>query len=125
MKILKLLTVLSLILSTAGCASVAGDNTRTVKVTSKPSGAAVYVDNQNYGVTPTTITLPNDIYGGKVVSVKKPGYQEQVKTVNTKFQNVALLDVFFWPSFIVDGATGNIVKIDPASRQLDYSLQRV
>jgi hypothetical protein len=124
MKLGKLLIALSLATAITGCASIAGDNTRTIKVTSKPSGAGVYVDNQQYGVTPASITLPNDIYGGKTVSVKKRGFEEQSKVVNTKFQPVAALDILFWPSFIIDGATGNIVKVDPASRQLDYNLQR-
>ena len=93
MKIIKLLLPVSLIVTMIGCASIAGDNTRNVNVIFNPSGAAIYVDNQRYGVTPATITLPNDIYGGKTVSVKKAGYQEQVKTVNTKFQTVAALDI--------------------------------
>lgn len=124
MTITKTLLAAGLMITLTGCASIAGDNTRAIKVTSKPSGAAVYVDNQQHGVTPTTVTLPNDIYGGKTVSVKKSGYQEQAKTVNTKFQPIAMLDVLFWPSFIVDGVTGNIVKVDPANRNLDYNLQR-
>lgn len=113
-----------LFLSISGCASIAGNNTRAVKVESYPSGATIHVDNQQYGVTPAVITLPNYIYGGKSVTLKKSGYQDQTMMVNSKFQPIALLDIFFWPTFIIDAATGNIVKIDPANLNLNYKLQR-
>lgn len=107
-----------------GCASIAGDNTRMVKVDSKPQGAAIYVDNQQYGTTPAIVTLPNYIYGGKSVTLKKPGYRDSSMMVNTAFQPIALLDILLWPTFIVDAATGNLVKIDPANRVMDTNLQR-
>src|SRR3990167_7077841 len=111
-----------LLIGLTGCASIAGDNTRQVRVTSNKPGAKIYVDNQQYGTTPATITLPNYIYGGKAVTVKKAGFGEQTKVVNTAFQPVSILNVFFWPGWIIDAGTGNLVKIDPASRNLDYSL---
>lgn len=127
MKMLKLLSgaaLLAAALNLVGCASIAGDNNRTIHVDSKPAGAAIFVDNQQYGVTPATITLPTYIYGGKNVAVRKAGYQEQNRVVNTKFQPIALLDILFWPSIIIDGATGSLVKVDPATSSLNYNLQR-
>jgi len=111
-------------LSLTGCASIAGNNTRAVKVDSNPSGAAIYVDNQQYGVTPAVVTLPNYIYGGKGITLKKQGYHEQTMVVNSQFQPIALLDILFWPSFFIDAATGNLVKIDPANLYLNSELQR-
>jgi hypothetical protein len=124
MKLTKLAFICSMIMTITGCASIAGNNTRAVTVHSVPEGAAIYVDNQEYGVTPATITLPNNIYGGKSIMVKKAGYHEQTRMVNTQFQPVALLDIFLWPTFIIDGVTGNLVKIDPATSNLYYRLQR-
>lgn len=124
MKVLNITLCGALFASLAGCASIAGDNTRSVKVSSVPSGAAIYVDNQRYGVTPAVVTLPTNIYGGKTVTLKKQGYQDHTTAINTKFQPVALLDILFWPSLIVDGATGNLVKIDPAHLNLNTNLQR-
>ena len=122
-KITKVWFACALFLTITGCASIAGDNTRMVKVDSYPSGAAIYVDNQQYGVTPAVITLPNYIYGGKSVTLRKTGYQDQTTMVNSKFQPIALLDVLCWPTFIIDAVTGDIVKIDPANLNLNYRLQ--
>jgi hypothetical protein len=123
MKIAKLALSCSLIMTLVGCASIAGNNSRAVNVTA-PTGAGIYVDNQQYGIAPATITLPNYIYGGKSVTVKKAGYHDSTLMVNTQFQPVALLDIFLWPTFIIDAATGNLVKIDPATSNLNFRMQR-
>jgi hypothetical protein len=115
MKIAKLALSCSLILSLVGCASIAGNNSRAVNVTAAPAGAGIYVDNQQFGIAPATITLPNYIYGGN---------HDQTLMVNTQFQPIALLDIFLWPTFIIDAATGNLVKIDPATSNLNFKLQR-
>lgn len=125
MKTIKLALFCAFALIMSGCASIAGDNTRAVKVDSYPAGAGIYVDNQQYGVTPAVVTLPSYIYGGKTVTLRKKGYQDQSMVVNTKFQPIALLDILFWPSIIIDGATGNMVKIDPANLNLNAKLERI
>lgn len=108
-----------------GCASIAGSNTRQVNVHSAPAGAAIYVDNQKYGVTPGVVTLPSYIYGGKIVTLRKHGYQDTTVVVNTAFQPIALLDILLWPTFFVDALTGNLVKIDPASLNIHAEMQRI
>jgi hypothetical protein len=125
MKIIKLALFGIFCATISGCASIAGDNTRSVNVRSTPSGAAIYVDNQQYGITPAVITLPTYIYGGKSVTLKKHGYQDQTFMVNSKFQPIALLDILFWPTFVIDAATGNIVKIDPANLHISTELQHI
>lgn len=124
MKIIKLAMFCSLFAMISGCASIAGDNTRAVRVTSQPSGAAILVDNQQYGVTPAVVNLPTYIYGGKSLTLRKKGYQDQTTMVNSKFQPIALLDILFWPTFVIDAATGNIVKIDPANLNVNAELHR-
>lgn len=124
MKNFKIMLTSLLFISLAGCASIAGNNSRAVKVNSYPSGARIYVDNQQYGVTPAVITLPSYIYGGKSVTLRKHGYHDQSMMVNPKFQPIALLDILFWPGFLVDAATGSLVRIDPANTNLNMHLQR-
>lgn len=124
MKLIKLALLCAVFASLSACATIAGNNTRAVKVDSKPAGAAIFVDNQQYGVTPAVITLPTYIYGGKSVTLRKPGYQDQAMMVNTKFQPIALLDILLWPTLLIDGATGNMVKIDPANLELNMDLRR-
>lgn len=73
--------------SLIGCATIIGDSTQLVPISSTPSGATVVIkdetNNELYnGTTPTTVTLKKSdgsYFGGKsyVVIVSKPGYQSQ------------------------------------------------
>jgi hypothetical protein len=122
-KTVKLLGTVTLIGITTGCASMFGDNTRQVTVNSQPSGAGIYMDGVRHGTTPAIITLPSHIYGGKVISLRKDGYLEQSATINSKFQPVGLWNILFWPGFIIDGVTGDTVKIDPSSLVVSTNLE--
>ena len=93
-------------------------------VDSEPQGAVIYVDNQRYGVTPSQVTLPSYIYGGKIITLKKEGFYDQSMMVNSQFQPIALLDIFLWPTFLIDAATGYLVKIDPANQNVFAELQK-
>lgn len=120
---LSLFCVLCCFLS--GCATVFGDNTRAIRVDSQPPGASVYIDNQQYGVTPAVISLPTYIYGGKNIQLRKEGYLDQSMMINTRFQPVALVNFLCWPGFIIDAATGDLVKIDPVNLNMNTQLQPV
>jgi hypothetical protein len=124
MKIITRSTLFILFLIITGCASIAGENTRSVYVNSEPAGAKIFIDNQQYGITPATVSLPSYIYGGKTVTLKKTGFEDQTIMVNSKFQPIALLDIIFWPALFIDAATGDLVKIDPANLNLNLKLQK-
>ena len=111
------------VLLISGCASIFGDNTRVVKVDSNPQGAEVYIDNVEYGKTPATIKLPSYIYGGKIITLKKEGYADRSEIIDTQFQKVGILNIFFWPGFLIDGATGSSVKIDPLHLNINSTLK--
>jgi hypothetical protein len=121
----KKLIVLAAILSTVlltGCASMFGDNTRTVVVNSQPQGADIYVDNVPYGVTPATVTLSSYLYGGKIIVLKKAGYKDQISLINSKFQPVTIWNILNGFGFLIDLATGDILKIDPANLNVNANL---
>jgi hypothetical protein len=117
----KALLLLSLVTATLllnSCATLFGDHNRVVHVTSAPAGANVYVNNTLAGQT-TASGVPLDIYlpsssgfnSNVVIKVEKPGYEAIYQPVQTSMQTVAILNVFFWPGFIVDIISGDIVKI--------------
>ncbi len=120
----KSIAILAILCNLMGCASMFGDNTRKITVKSSPSGAGVYVDGVRYGTTPTIVTLNNYIYGGKVITIRKDGYKDQAAVINTQFQPVGLWNILNWPiGFIIDGVTGDIIKIAPETLNIDANLQ--
>lgn len=124
MKIIHKVAALALILVISGCASVAGDNNKIVRVTSKPEGAKVYVNNNPVGITPTRVAI-NNTWSPTLITFRKKGYEESSSQVNTSFQTIGLLNLFFWPGFIVDAATGNTMKVSPESRTINADLTAV
>jgi hypothetical protein len=125
MKIIsKMFLISSMMAMLGGCASVAGDNSKIVHVSSKPAGAKVYVNNIPMGTTPTQIAV-NNTWSPTLVTFKKKGYEDTNAQVNTAFQPIGILNVLFWPGFIVDAASGNMMKISPESRTINAELTTV
>lgn len=115
--LLRLATIVAVALSLSGCATLFGDNTRQVSVNSNPQGAKVYLNNQYMGTTPTTLTM-SSLWDTNIVELKKPGHEPIVRTVNTSFQPVTILDILLWPTLIIDGVSGDMMKISPDSRNI-------
>lgn len=109
--------------SLTGCASIFGDNNKAVHVNSYPQKAQVFVNNMPVGTTPTVISVPNT-WSPTILTFKKKGYLEQTTQVNTKFQPVGILNIFFWPGFIVDALSGDMMKVAPESRNITATLSK-
>jgi hypothetical protein len=110
---MKKLTIASGVIATClllnGCATMFGTANRTVNVSSDPSGAQVSLNGQPIGVTPTQVQLAS--VQGNYIQIQKPGYQAVNTPIATSFQGVGWLNILFWPGFIVDAATGDMMKI--------------
>lgn len=121
MKYVSLLCSLFLTFELAGCATIFGDNSRAVQVNSKPSGAQVLVNGAPQSATPATVNI-NSTFSPPTITVQKPGYQSQTVNVNTTFQPVGILNILFWPGFIIDAISGDMMKITPDSRNINVNL---
>lgn len=124
MKLRNVIVLLIAVFSLIGCASMFGDNSRVVSVNSQPAGATIKIDGRTYGQTPTVITLPTYIYGGKEIELHKDGYTDVTIPVNAEFQFVGLLNILFPLGFVIDGADGDFVKISPDSRNINATLTK-
>ncbi|MFN8771289.1 MAG: PEGA domain-containing protein [Neisseriaceae bacterium] len=125
MKLKNFVIILASIFSLMSCASMFGDNGRRVTVNSDPAGAIIKVDGLSYGKTPTVITLPTYIYGGKNIVLHKDGYVDVTVPVNAEFQLVGLWNILNFPlGFAIDGLDGNFVKISPDSLNINASLSK-
>ena len=109
------------VLSTS-CATIVGDNSRSVVVQSNPQGAKIYLDNVEIGMTPTNITLNTYIYKKTEIVLKKENYSDSYVIFNSRFQPCALWDLILWPGIIVDAVTGSFVSLDPDQRNLMVNL---
>jgi hypothetical protein len=53
------------------------------------------------------------------IMVKLEGYETKSLAVQNSFNMTTLWDIFFFPTFIVDLATGALMKFDP----LNYNIE--
>ena len=117
-----------------GCATIVGDKTQLVPISSTPSDAAVVITDEKgsvvfKGKTPTTVTLQKSdgsYWGGKdyVVKISKDGYMEQEIPVKSSPNgwyiggNLIFGGLIGW--FIVDPLNGAMYTLSP--EQVSASL---
>jgi hypothetical protein len=110
-----------------GCATIMGDPTQLVPISSTPSEASIVITDEKgaemfKGSTPTTVTLPksNGSYWGKksfTVTITKPGFQDQVIPITANANGWYILGnalfggLIGW--FIVDPQSGNMYTLTP------------
>ena len=110
-----------------GCATIVGEKTKLVTMTSNPSDAVVVVTEENNmeifkGKTPTQTVLrksSGEYFGGKEYKVKitKEGYDEEIIHIGTDpnawylFGNIVFGGLIGW--FIVDPQSGAMYDLNP------------
>lgn len=96
-----------LVLSTS-CASIFTGSKRNVLFESDPSGAKVFVNGFEKGVTPVQIKVKAD----DRVDFKLDNYKERVVVMDSKFNLVAILNGFSIIGWGVDALTGSLKRVD-------------
>ena len=99
------------VLLLSGCATIFTGSSDNVTFKSVPEGAKVEINGATVGRTPITIPLKRSLSAPQV-QLKLDGYDTKYIMVQNSFNTIAILDVLFWPGFIVDAATGSLMKYD-------------
>ncbi len=118
---LSLVLTLALSIALSGCATLFSGSTQTINVKIVESGS----DNALEGVScivahpnGNTWTLPGnpgiltvDRGNGAIqISCKKAGYRQLNMAVGDGFNAVTVVNILFWPGFIVDALSGSYKK---------------
>lgn len=119
---LKYSIVVSGILMVSGCATVFSPAHDPVTISSVPEGSAVFMDGSRVGKTPITVQVKRQLTPPRI-EVKNDGYHTQSILLQNQFNGVALLNIFFWPGFIVDAATGTLMKASQFNYQVDLEAK--
>ncbi len=110
------------VISSTGCSTMFGDNERVVAINSVPNGAKVVVNNVALNdATPTKIVV-SDMFSPTLISVQTKGCKVQQFTIDPEFQNVGFWNILLWPGFVVDAATGDMMKIPENQRVFNVNL---
>ena len=115
----KLLLTASLFLMTmwcCGCATVLTKDTQNITVNSQPPGAKVQIGPYK-GITPCVLQIPK----GKNYAIDvNYGEQKQSVPLTKQVAGTTLINILFWPGFIVDAITGNVQKYEPTEYNFTF-----
>jgi len=103
--------VILAVLNLTACSTIFGNKDRHVTVNSVPPGAEVYLNGEAMGRAPVTVQVVNPLFSN-TIAVKKDGYKPLYQPIMTSFQPIGLLNIFFWPGFIIDAVTGSMMKVE-------------
>jgi len=107
----------------SGCATIFTGTSDQISVNTEPSGAKLFLNGNDMGRTPVTVPVSRSL-GTTMMSVKKPGYEDKSFALQSSFNTIAILDIFLWPTFIIDAATGSIVKYSQTSYNLELEKKQ-
>lgn len=105
----------------AGCATVFTGTEDEIYINSDPEGARIFVDGIERGQTPDYLYIKRTI-GSREITLKLNGYEARTFYLQKEFNAVSLLNILIPVGFIVDAATGSLMKYQP--KGYDISLDR-
>ena len=123
MKNILMFLVCGLMLLTSGCAAVFTGTTDTVTFDSQPQNAKVLINGLQRGKTPVTVNLKRSL-STTMVSITLEDHEPQYLVLQKEFNFISLFDIFIWPTFIVDAATGAMMKYSPKYYNIELTPKK-
>jgi hypothetical protein len=100
----------------SGCASMFGDSKDQVTIHSNDPDAKILVNGNEVGKGSAVYAMPR----GKtaIITASKDGCSDRSIPTEQSIDGITWINIFVWPGFIVDAATGAMHKADPT----DYTV---
>lgn len=117
----KIIKISLVVLSTSAltsCATILTGTSDTITFNTTPEGAKVLESGIEKCTTPCTVKI-NRSLSEKTIELKKDGFQNKVIALDTKFNSVAILNLFGILGWGIDAATGTIKKYDTKVYNID------
>ena len=118
-----ILVLSALAVSLSGCATIFTGSTDNLTFKSIPDGAKVEVNGNSIGRTPISSPIKRSLTPPQV-QLKLDGYESKNITLQNGFNGVSILNIFFWPGFIVDAATGTLMKYDVVNYETELDPKK-
>jgi hypothetical protein len=108
--------ILILCVFLCGCMTPLPDKTGTVKITSSPPGADIYLDNEYHGTTPGTISaVPT---GNHMVEIRETGYHTWSQNITVMSGNTTPVSTTLVPVLTSVTATPQVTITIPAKKDV-------
>jgi hypothetical protein len=95
----------------SGCATIFGDSKDVITINSNDPSAKISINGNVVGKGSAQYALTRGREA--TITASKPGCDDRSVQSEKRIVGATWLNVFFWPGFIVDIATGSYQKTDP------------
>jgi hypothetical protein len=92
----------------SGCGTLFTPRSLEMTISSRPSDAEVFIDNRPMGRTPVNYEAKGS--RRERVRIEAPGYEVYEADIRTELNPITIINILFWPAFIVDLITGNFFR---------------
>jgi hypothetical protein len=106
----------ALLVLLTGCASMFSGSSDQITIHSNDPAAKIQVNGNNVGTGSVVYSLPRGQTA--LITASKPGCDARSISTGQAIAGPTWLNIFFWPGFIVDAATGDMHKANPT----DYTI---
>ncbi len=118
-KALYCITTLFISVGLTSCASLFTGTSDNITFNSEPKGARILIEGIDYGRTPATVSVKRPGLSDKQVTFQLEGYEDRVFTLQKEFNVVSILNLAGLLGWVVDIATGAVMKYNPRSYNME------
>lgn len=108
--------IFMLLFISSGCATIFGDSKDILNIRSVDPQARILVNGNEVGRGSASYALSRG--RDATITASKKGCSERSVQTERKLVGATFLNIFFWPGFIIDVASGSMFKTSPT----DYTV---
>lgn len=108
---MKLVVSLVFAMTLAGCASIFGDSKDMLVINSSDPHATILVNGLEVGQGSAQYALPRG--RDATIPASRKGCSDRSVQTEKRIVGATWLNIFFWPGFLIDIASGSMHKADP------------
>lgn len=123
-KMLSILIMSGITLSTTSCATIITGTKDKISFTSTPEGAKVFHKGIEKCITPCTAEIPRSL-SKQMVTFEKEGYNNKEVKLVKKFNPVTLVNILIGGAIGagIDAATGSLTKYSPKEYKVELQAK--
>ena len=100
----KFITLLVVVVSFTSCATILSGSKKAVQLSANEKGTTVLVNGLEMGQTPLTLKLKAE----DMITFEKDGFESRTVVVDSKFNTIAILNLFSIVGWGIDAITGSL-----------------
>ncbi len=120
---IRFIIVIGLAFAFQSCATIFSGSKQMVHIASKPDSAKIEMNGILVGYTPADVWMKKQL-DKPLITLTRKGYQTKTFQLQSSVDPVTFINLLFLIGFVVDLATGAIMKYDPITYTIEMDANR-